>query len=163
MRSLRETAHQHEEAILVHLERLPELADTIADGPSDGFRARFDEECRFLTGQLIPHVQAVEAGIYPDLERVLQDLHSLVPMRREHQELTRLMRSLDGYRGELEAGRLGPAERAGLRRALYRLYSILKVHLAEEGLFIGVLEDALADRQKDALARALRHVTAEPL
>ncbi|MGO9179673.1 MAG: hemerythrin domain-containing protein [Candidatus Limnocylindrales bacterium] len=163
MLSLPQTAHKHEEAILAHLERLPALADMVVDGPTEAFLTLFEEECLFITGQLVPHVQAVEAALYPELERVMKDLHSLVPMRHEHEELTRLMGSLCRYRADLEEGRMGVAEQTGLRRALYRLYAILKVHLAEEELFVGVLDHTLSDEQKDALAHAMSHATAEPL
>jgi hypothetical protein len=163
MLSLTNTAHRHEKAILAHLERLPGLADMVVDGPTEAFRERFDEECRFITGQLVPHVQAVEAALYPELERLMANVHSLVPMRHEHQELSRLMGSLCRYRADMEEGRLGLAEQTGLRRALYRLYSILKVHLAEEELFIGVLDHSLPEERKDALAHAMSHATSEPL
>ncbi len=163
MLSLPLTAHRHEEAILAHLERLPALADMVMDGPVEAVLERFDAECVFITGQLVPHVQAVEAALYPELERVMGDLRSLVPMRHEHEALTRLMGSLCGYRKDLEDGRLGIAEQMGMRRALYRLYTILKVHLAEEELFIRVLDHALSDEEKDGLAHAMSHAIAEPL
>jgi hypothetical protein len=50
-----------------------------------------------------------------------------------------------------------------LRRALYRLHAILKVHLAEEELYLGVLERNLTDADKDVLARSLDHAGHEPL
>jgi hypothetical protein len=50
-----------------------------------------------------------------------------------------------------------------LRRALYRLHSLLKVHLAEEELYLEVLERRLSDEEKDVLARSLDHAMAEGL
>jgi hypothetical protein len=50
-----------------------------------------------------------------------------------------------------------------LRRALYRLHSILKVHLAEEELYLGVLDQNLTDEEKDLLARGIDHAMTEPL
>lgn len=160
---LRVTAHRHERAILAHLERLPGLADMVLDGATDRFRERFDVECRFICEQLIPHVQAVETALYPELQRILGRVHSLAPMRLEHRELSRLAVALSRYRAATARGRLGVAQQTGLRRTLYRLYAILKVHLAEEDLFIGVLESGLPRAKRDSLARALRHATAEPL
>lgn len=163
MISLPLTTHRHEEAILAHVDRLPSLADRLADGPADAIRAQLDQECRFITGQLVPHVQAVEQAFYPELEKLMVCCHSMTAMRREHEELTRLVGSIATYQRHLDEGRLGPAEQTGLRRALYRLYAILKVHLAEEALYVGVLDHNLGDEEKDGLARAMDHALAEPL
>ncbi|MCU0506747.1 MAG: hypothetical protein MUE82_13485, partial [Chloroflexi bacterium] len=89
--------------------------------------------------------------------------HSMAGMRREHQEIARLVGSIGRYRADLRAGRLGPAEQTGLRRALYRLHAILKVHLAEEALYVGVLQRNLSEEETDVLARAMDHALAEPL
>ncbi|MGZ6270090.1 MAG: hemerythrin domain-containing protein [Candidatus Limnocylindrales bacterium] len=163
MLSLAQTTHEHDEAILSHVDRIPALADMVVDGPGAEFRARFEEEYRFITAQLVPHVQAVEHALYPELEQLMACCHSMTAMRREHQELSRLVGSLGRYRSDLEAGRLGQAEQTGLRRALYRLHSILKVHLAEERLYVGLLDHNLSPEAKDGLARAMDHALAEPL
>ena len=44
----------------------------------------------FLTGPLLPHVEAAEQTLYPELERMYQNRHSMAPMRREHDEVRRL-------------------------------------------------------------------------
>ncbi len=163
MLSLPQTAHTHDEAILAHADRLPALADLVVEGPTDAFLARFEEEYTFITGQLVPHVQAVERALYPELERLMECCHSMTAMRREHEELSRLIGSLGRYRADLLAGRLGAAEQTGLRRALYRLHAILKVHLAEEELYVRVLDHNLPSETKDALAQAMTHAMAEPL
>lgn len=163
MLSLPQTARRHDAALRAHVDRLPGIADLIADGSLDELRQRLGPEFEFITEQLLPHVEAVEAALYPELERVMACCHSMAGMRREHLEVTRLVESLGRYRAELEAGALGPAEQTGLRRALYRLHAILKVHLAEEALYVGVLEHNLSDGEKDVLARAMDHPLAEPL
>ena len=163
MLSLPDTTRKHDEAIRAHVDRLPGIADLIADGSLDELRTRFEPEYEFIAGQLAPHVETVEAALYPELEKVMGCCHSMLGMRREHQELARLIGSLGRYRASLESGQLGPAEQTGLRRALYRLHAILKVHLAEEALYVGVLEHNLSDQEKDVLARAMDHALAEPI
>lgn len=163
MLSLPQTAHRHDEAIMSHVDRLPALADMVADGATERFRELFDEQYAFITGQLLPHVETVERTLYPELERIMQCCHSMLPMRREHEELARLIGSLGRYRTELHDGRLGTAEQTGLRRALYRMHAILKVHLAEEDLYVGVLDHNLSPEETSALARAMDHALAEPL
>ena len=127
------------------------------------FKASFELECRFVTGQLVPHMEAIETALYADLERVMDGRHSMTPMREEHALLRHLISSLCGYRAQLLAGDLTDADAIGLRRVLYRLYAILKVHLAEEEQYLSVLDHALSDAEKDVLARGIEHAVAEPL
>jgi hypothetical protein len=161
--SLPTSAHEHHDRILPHVERLPELAQLLGHGRGAEFAAAFESECRFVTGELVPHMAAIERTLYDRLEAVMGGRHSMAPMREEHELLRRLISSLCVYRAQSLADELGPADEIGLRRVLFRLYAILKVHLAEEDLYLGVLEHALDDEEKDVLARGLEHAAAEPL
>jgi hypothetical protein len=89
--------------------------------------------------------------------------HSMTPMREEHDLLRRLIGSLCGYRAELLASELSEVDEIGLRRVLYRLYSILKVHLAEEEQYLAVLEAGLTPERVERLALDIEHAMAEPL
>ena len=162
--SLPATAHEHHDRIQPHVERLPVLAAMLGHGRlGSEFAAAFETECHFVTGQLVPHMEAIEQTLYDRLEVVMGGRHSMAPMREEHALLRRLISDLCGYRAQSLAGELEPADEIGLRRVLYRLYTILKVHLAEEELYLGVLDHALTEADKDALARGIEHATAEPL
>lgn len=162
--SLPSVAHQHHDTIQAHVDRLPELAAMLGRAAPAEFAAAFERECHFVTGQLVPHMEAIETALYAELERVMGGRHSMAPMRDEHQLLRDLISSLCRYRAELLAGDdLAEADEIGLRRVLYRLFSILKVHLAEEELYLGVLDGALGEPEKERLARAIEHAVAEPL
>ena len=115
------------------------------------FRDAFEASYVFVTDTLLPHMQTIEQEIYPELERLMQNRHSMAPMRREHAELTRLVASLSVYRDALEADALGPSGSMGLRRVLYRLYALLKVHLAEEAEYLQVLDHNLSTAEQEAL------------
>jgi hypothetical protein len=39
----------------------------------------------------------------------------------------------------------------------------MKIHLAEEELYLGVLDKNLTDEEKDTLARGIDHAMAEPI
>jgi hypothetical protein len=156
-------AEHHHGLIQPHVDRLPELAAMIGTTEAATFAASFEEECRFVIGQLVPHIEAVESTLYDELERVMGGRHSMTPMREEHELLRRLIGSLCGYRAQSLAGELDPADEIGLRRVLYRLYAVLKVHLAEEELYLGVLDHALSAEEKAVLARGVDHAAAEPL
>ncbi len=163
MSSLASTTHKHHERIERHVDRLPGLAQMIGRGVADGFAADFEAEYRFIVEDLVPHMRTIETTLYGELERLMGKRHSMAPMRREHEELGRLIESLGAYRARVTAGRLSEAEGMVVRRILYRLYSIIKVHLAEEVLYLDVLEHNLSTEEKDVLARAVDHACGEPL
>jgi len=161
--TLPKTAHDHHDRILRHVDRLPILAEMLGRGEPSRFGRAFERECRFVTGQLVPHMAAIETTLYERLEAVMGGRHSMAPMREEHEQLRHLIGSLCAYRAQSLAGGLAADDEIGLRRVLFRLYSMLRVHLAEEELYLGVLDHALGDEEKAALARGIDHAAAEPL
>lgn len=163
MRSLPETSREHRDAIEAHVDRLPDLAEMIGRVPPQEYAASFEATCGFLMGQLVPHIEAIEATRYGRLEALMGTRHSMTPMRREHDELRGLFDSLCTYRKAAAGDCLDRADEIGLRRVLYRLYAVLKVHLAEEDLYLGVLDRNLSDEEKDALARGMDHPVSGPI
>jgi hemerythrin-like domain-containing protein len=163
VRSLSETSHEHHEAIVVYVDLLPPLADMIGGDDPDALRDGFDQAYRFIVRRLVPHMEAIETTLYGRLDALMGKRHSMAPMRREHAELRRLIEQLGHYHELLDRGPLETADGIGLRRALYRLHGIMKVHLAEEELYLRVLDHNLSDEEKDVLARGIDHACAEPL
>ncbi|MCU0478223.1 MAG: hemerythrin domain-containing protein [Chloroflexi bacterium] len=163
MDPLARASHEHHDRLLVHVDRLAELARMIDDGITPAFLEACEAEHRFIVGQLVPHMEAIETTLYGELERLMAGRHSMAPMRREHAELRRLIETTGQYHDLVTTGGLGVAEAMGLRRALYRLHALLRVHLAEEELYLRVLEGSLTEAEKDELARGIEHAMAEPL
>jgi hypothetical protein len=163
MRSLPDTSHEHHQAIEPHVDRLPELAGMIGRVSPEAFSVTFQEECSFIIGRLVPHMEAIESTLYGRLEQVMDKRHSMAPMRREHEQLRGLFKSLCGYSELVAEGTMSQGDEIGLRRVLYRLFAILKVHLAEEELYLGVLDRNLSAEEKDILAQGIDHADAEPL
>lgn len=93
-----------------------------------------------LTSMLIPHMEAVEAAVYPTLERLLPDRHTTAPMALEHGEIRRLVGAIGEFAEHPQAHTDRGAVLA-LRRVLLRLYALLSAHLTEEELYIPILED----------------------
>ena len=163
MDHLAHAAHEHHDRLIPHVDELARLAGMIDEGITPEFLARCEAEHRFIVGQLVPHMEAIETTLYGALDRLMEGRHSMAPMRREHAELRRLIESTGQYHDAVTSGRLGSAEAIGLRRALYRLHAMLRVHLAEEELYLRVLDRNLTDGEKDELARGIEHAMAEPL
>jgi len=163
MLSLRATTQDHHAKLLPHVDRLLDLAEMIGQVDCSAIHDTFDTEYAFIVGQLVPHIEAIENTLYAQLEQVMGHRHSMAPMRQEHVVMGQLIEELGRYRRHAEQCTWDSVEGLALRRALYRLHSILKVHLAEEELYLSVLDQNLTAEQKDALARGIDHAMAEPL
>jgi hypothetical protein len=156
MHALPTVGYRHHAALMPRVEELVKLADEL-DAPSADFSARLADEHRFITDQLVPHMEQAEATLYPELERLMQNRHSMTPMRREHVELRGMIDEL----GSLKERELTLAVRLRLRRVLYGMFAILKVHLAEEAAYLGILDHNLTEEEQQALAQAMEHVMAK--
>ncbi len=153
-------AHEHHERLIRHVDRLPALGDLIGLADVAVVRAEIEQTLTFLAGTLIPHIDAAERTLYPELERMLQNRHSMAPMRREHEEIRHLVDQLTHLRQDLATERLATGETIALRRVIFRLYALLKVHLAEEELYLGIVEHGVSPDAADALAAAMTHAVA---
>lgn len=152
-------SREHEDRLLGQVDRLPTIADSIGSTPVAELRPRIDEISEFMTNVLVPHVDAAERALYPELERLMQNRHSMTPMRREHEQIRSLVASLDRSRGRLVEGHFGTGDAVALRRVLFQLYSLLKVHLAEEHLYVDLIEHGISAEADAAFAAALEHPT----
>jgi hypothetical protein len=167
MQALPRVSHEHHDRLWQYVDRLNALADCLNTDCLDTARLleRLPELRELhlgLTSMLIPHMEAVEAAVYPTLERLLAERQTTAPMAREHVEIRRLV----GAIGEFAEHPQAHADRGAvlaLRRVLLRLYALLSAHLSEEELYIPILEDKLTPAEEAALARALDHVASERL
>ena len=150
-------AQEHHERLLRHVNRIPAIADLIDNRQIAELRTAIDETCDFLNELLLPHMVAAEGAFYPELERMFQNRHSMTPMRREHDRIRSIVDELTGLRGVLREGHFGVGEEVRLRRALFGLYAVLKVHLAEELLYAGLVERRATPEEEEALAAAMAH------
>jgi hypothetical protein len=161
--SLRTTSEEHHARLVPHVDRLLTLAEMVGHLDCAALHGLFDAELRFVVDQLVPHMDAIEGVLYDRIEHELGGHHSLAPMREEHRIIRGLVAQLDDYRTHVSGCTWSAVEGMALRRVLYRLHSLLKVHLAEEELYLEVLERRLSDAEKDRFARSLDHAMAETL
>ena len=155
--SLPSVSHEHHERLMRHVDELPPTGDLVGTASPPELEARLDAATMFLTGALIPHMEAAERTLYPELERMFQNRHSMTPMRREHGEIRRLVDELVRTRGRLGQSQVTTGDAVALRRTIFRLYAMLKIHLAEELLYIDIIEHGISSEAGEALAAALVH------
>ncbi len=155
--TLPRVSHEHHDRLMHHLDAMPAVGDMVGASPAAELGPRVDELAEFLTGLLLPHMEAAESALYPELERMLQNRHSMTPMRREHDEIRQRVAELVGLQRRVHAGSLTTGETVALRRVIFRLYAMLKVHLAEEQLYLGIIEHGVSAEGADKLAAAMDH------
>jgi hypothetical protein len=155
--SLPQVAHEHHARLLHHVDAIPAIADGLLASTSAEAHRSLAELGAFLTGTLVPHVDAAERTIYPELERMFQNRHSMAPMRREHAELRRLV---DEYGTVVAAAGDGPvtlARSLAIRRVMFQLFALLKIHLAEEEAYQHIVDRGVTPDIADLLAAAMEH------
>ena len=149
--------HEHHERLVKHVDRMPRTGDLIDSGQPGELKIALDETCAFLTELLVPHMEATERALYPELERVLQNRHSMTPMRREHDLIRAEVKKLEAIRMSMGDQPLPPRDAVKLRRSIFQLYALLKIHLAEELLYGHMIEHGASVEDEAALATAMEH------
>jgi hemerythrin-like domain-containing protein len=155
--TLPQVAHEHHERILHQVNQIPELADRLLGAAVVEVRPALAELSEFLTGTLVPHVDAAERTLYPELERMLQNRHSMAPMRREHAEIRRLVADLATLVGQVGEGPVAIGRALALRRVMFQLFALVRIHLAEEDAYLRIVDHDLTSDAADVLAAAMDH------
>jgi len=153
----RHVSAEHRARLTPHVDRLAATGDLVGSATGAELRPDLEAACTFLTGLLLPHMDAAERALYPELERLMQNRHSMTPMRREHEAIRSLVADLDARRLRMGDGRMSAGDAVALRRTLFQLHALLKIHLAEEQLYADLVEHGLSAEAEESLAEAMRH------
>lgn len=131
------------------LRRLRQLADHLEFLPVAKARMELEAVRSFLVDEVLPHNVAEDATLYPVVARLIGGHDQTGPMSREHAEIAHLVnlyaRTLDDVPGD------GPDKEDAreLRRTLYGLNAILKMHLAqEEESYLTLFEEEAVGERK---------------
>lgn len=149
--------HQHHAALVPHVDALRQIADDIDQLTPQQIAGRLAEELTFIHEQLLPHMEMAERTLYPHLERLLEDPQGMDPMRREHAEVHRLLERLASYQASLGGGSIVLRDELALRRILYRLFSLMRVHLHEEEHYLAIIDRHEGAADVAGLREAMEH------
>jgi iron-sulfur cluster repair protein YtfE (RIC family) len=155
-RTLTQPLRDEHKELLVRFESLRTVADSAGDVSSEEVRRGVDEVDEFLTQHLIPHAQAEEGALYPVVARIMGAPQATATMSRDHVEVGRLTEELKLLRPRLSGAAIGSAEAKGLRRVLYGLYALVKVHFAkEEEVYLPILDAHLGPQEAHRMFEAM--------
>jgi len=132
---------EHRELLGV-VDRIRTVADRLDLLPPDEAQAEAAAVHRFLVERLLPHEQAEDTLLYPLVAELLGGDDPTAPMHRAHAEIVRLTRLLGGLLDDLGPAGPEPEDLADLRRVLYGLHAILRLHFAqEEEAYLSLLDE----------------------
>jgi hypothetical protein len=148
--------------LLPHVEGLRRVADIVGLTSALSLREQVAGVYEFLAHRLIPHAAAEDAVLYPEVERVLHAPGCTATMRRDHAEIVDLTEQLRGLEPELAAEVVSASVERSLRRILYGLYAIVRLHVAEEEeIFVPALELGLTEERAGEVFEAMEAAVAD--
>jgi soluble P-type ATPase len=139
------------------VERVGRMADRVEILVAPDLKSELAALHLELTLRLLPHEKAEGAEMYPFVARRLGGEGATGTMSRTHIEIDRLVAALGRVLEDLPASGAGPEDIRELRRLLYGLHAILKLHFAqEEESFFSLLssrEDEATPRREGSAGR----------
>ena len=161
MESVTQPLRDEHKELFPHIERIQVVADQVGTATYEVLDQGLNEVYQFLALHLIPHAQAEDAALYPVVARVMGAPEAPDTMRRDHVEIGRLVAELGALRLHLSKDKLGPAELRSLRRVLYGLYALVRVHFAkEEEVYLPLLDARLSANEAEAMFHAMEAAAA---
>ncbi len=122
---------EHRE-LLVAVDRVRSLADRLdALAPAEAL-AQARAVHRFLAERLLPHEEAEDALLYPAVAELVGGDDPTATMSRGHAEIAHLTRLLERLLADLGPDGPDAEDLPDLRRVLYGLHAILRLHFAQE-------------------------------
>ncbi len=142
---------EHKE-LYPHIESLKQAGLAVHGTLSESSLALIDEAYLFLTAHLLPHARAEESALYPAVQKAMGTPYGTATMSRDHVEVERLTRELGNLRDELPGAEIGAARANELKRVLYGLYTLVKVHFAkEEEIYLPLLDANLTPGEAESM------------
>jgi soluble P-type ATPase len=131
------------------LQRIRSVADRLDTYAPAQAREELDRIRWFLLERLPRHEQEEEAAVYPVVARLIGGEDPMGSMERAHMEIEHLARVFGHLVADLPPEGPAPEDLVDLRRVLYGLHAILRLHFAQEEEAYSWLA---SDREQDELA-----------
>lgn len=147
--------------LLPRIETLRTAAEAAGTLSLPELLVQVDEAHEFLARQLIPHAEAEDRALYPVVGRAMGAVEATATMSRDHVEVGRLTDELASLRASVATGRAGEAETRDLRRVLYGLYALVRLHFAkEEEVYLPILDAKLSADEAAEMFQAMERAAA---
>ncbi len=129
-------------ALLPDIKRIRYIADRLDVLPAKTAQREVEQVYSFLVEKVLPHNDAEDAAMYPVVARLIGGDDPTAPMSRMHLEIAHMVRILGRHLSELPPEGPELEDMRDLRRILYGLDAILRLHFTqEEEAYIALIED----------------------
>jgi iron-sulfur cluster repair protein YtfE (RIC family) len=136
--------------LLPEVRRIQQVADQLDLLPPEEARSELTEVHNFLVEELLPHEEAEDAQVYPVVARLIGGEDPTAPMSRAHLEIAHLVRVFGKLVQDLPPEGPGPEDLRELRRILYGLHAILRLHFVqEEESYLALMDDGTAPQASE--------------
>ncbi len=141
---LTQPLHDEHQELLPEVDRILRVAEQVGHESPAMIRPAVDQVYEFLAFHLKPHAQAEEAALYPAVQKALASPESTRTMARDHIEIGRYIEELAILKAGLSNASWDDRQAASLRRILFGLYALVKLHFAkEEEVYLPILDQRL--------------------
>ncbi len=148
MASITQPLRDEHKELFPQVETLRQAGDAVNESLTSSAHAKIEEAYQFLTHHLLPHAQAEEKALYPVVQRVMGAPQATATMSRDHLEVERLTEELGTLRVHRSQLTVTTIQAQALRRVLYGLYTLVKVHFAkEEEVYLPLLDEKLSAKE----------------
>ena len=156
MASITQPLRDEHKALYPQVENLRLAGDVVNESLTSLAHDKIEQAYNFLTRQLIPHAQAEEKAIYPMIQKAMGAAEATATMTRDHVEVERLTQELGSLRVHKTQLSITFEQVSALRRVLYGLYALVKLHFAkEEEIFLPLLDSKLSAEEAQAMFEAM--------
>ncbi len=115
-----------------HLQRIRTVADRLETYTADQAMAELEQVRWFLLERLVQHEEEEEAAVYPVVAKLMGGEDPMGTMERAHMEIEHLARVFGHLLSDLPPEGPTAEDLVDLRRVLYGLHAILRLHFAQE-------------------------------
>ncbi len=152
MASLTQPLREEHKELFPQVEGLRLAGDAVNESLTSSAHAKIEEAYHFLTHQLIPHAEAEEKALYPMVQKVMGAPQATATMSCDHLEVKRLTEELESLRVHRSLLTITTIQAQAMRRVLYGLYALVKVHFAkEEEVYLPLLDEKLTAHEAHEL------------
>ena len=144
MNTLTQPLREEHKELFPSVDRIRQIAELIGEAPTSEIQQGVEEVYDFLAYHLKPHAEAEDAALYPVVQKVLGSPDATKTMSRDHVEVGRYIEELALLKDRLTDKSLTPEQATALRRVLFGVYGLVKVHFAkEEEVYLPILDQRL--------------------
>ena len=124
--------HRKHLVLIRSLDRLRSIADALDDATPESAIPLAAEANAIVQEQVVEHERNDEGDVYPEVARVLADIHGLSAMSRAHREILHLARLLACIVEDLPLEKIDRYLIRDMQRVIEAIEALVRIHTAQE-------------------------------